>query len=82
MDLLTWDKTVAHTCVMDIQTLCEKLVARRGEWTSIANRAGLSRRTIYRIVNGQNMPNLRTVMDLEGALASSKPRRSKVNEAA
>ena len=57
---------------MDLKKLCERLEARRGEWSAIADHAGLSRRTIYRIVNGKNMPNMRTVMDLESALTTAR----------
>jgi DNA-binding phage protein len=67
---------------MDIKTLCTKLEARRGEWTSIAAQAGVSRRTIYRIVNGKNLPNLQTMLDLDAALSAKSKRRRESEQVA
>ena len=72
-DPLTQDTRVPHNNGdMDIIELRAKLSSRRGEWTRIAESAGVTRRTIYRIVNGKNMPNLQTVMDLQRVLTSKR----------
>jgi DNA-binding phage protein len=63
---------------MDINKLRETLASRHGEWTRIAADAGVSRRTIYRIVNQKNSPNLQTLIDLDRALAEKSPENQAV----
>jgi len=70
--LLTHDTGVTQNSGMTLQKLCALLEARRGEWSAIADHAGLCRRTILRIVSGENVPNMRTVMDLEAALKACR----------
>lgn len=55
----------------ELQTMREELALRRGELTKIAAAAGLSRKTLGRVVaNADYMPNLRTVLRIQSGLTS------------
>ena len=70
---LTRDMFVAHTVPMDIKTLRDRLVDRRGQWTAIAAQAGVNRKTIERIVHEADyLPTMRTMIRLQGALNVSR----------
>lgn len=68
---------VAHNVAMDIKTLRDRLIDKRGQWTAIAGVAGVNRKTIERIVHEADyLPTMRTVIRLQEAL--SQPRPAKV----
>lgn len=64
---------------MDITFLRETLNDRRGQWTRIADAAGLSRKTIQRIVDDPTYnPTLATVNALTSALIVARIAEPKV----
>lgn len=46
---------------MELAQLRKELQQRRGQWTTVAKFAGLSPRTVSRVVDPEWMPNTRTV---------------------
>jgi DNA-binding phage protein len=59
---------------MDIEALRKQLAGRFGELGKLAEQAGVSRKTVSRILNGHGMPNLRTVKALTESLQATEPR--------
>jgi DNA-binding phage protein len=53
---------------MDIEALRQELAGRAGQLGKLAAEAGVSRKTVSRILNGHGMPNLRTVQALAKSL--------------
>jgi transcriptional regulator with XRE-family HTH domain len=53
---------------MNLETLKSRLLARRPKWHEIAARAGVHHKTIQRIADGRNIPNMATAERIEGAL--------------
>ena len=53
---------------MDIEALRQELAGRSGQLGKLAAEAGVSRKTVSRILNGHGMPNLRTVQALAKSL--------------
>jgi DNA-binding phage protein len=63
---------------MDITDIRARLAKRRGQWSEIAEAAGLNRKTVSRIMNDPEwMPNLRTLVDLGRAIEAVPPTPSK-----
>lgn len=70
-DPLTRDTNVPTMPDMEIDTLRTQLSQRRGQWTHLADVAGLSRKTIQRIVDDPTYnPTLATVNALQAAIAA------------
>lgn len=53
---------------MDLDTLKSRLLARRSRWNEIAERAGVHRKTLQRIADGRNIPNMATAAKIENAM--------------
>lgn len=53
---------------MELAELRKELRQRRGQWTAVAKAAGLSPRTVSRVVDPSWMPNTRTVERISGAI--------------
>lgn len=54
----------------NLRAIREALAARRGQLTALAASSGVSRKTIHRLSDPKYLPNVRTVLLLEAALAS------------
>lgn len=69
---LTRPTFVSYSAWMgELQRIREELASRHGEWTKIAAAAGLSRKTLGRVVaNADYMPNVRTLFRIQSGLAS------------
>ena len=76
--LLTLDTGVPYTVAMDIEAIKQQLDRRRGQWTVIAEVAGLSRKTLQRIMSdpGYN-PTLATITSLEDAIRGTRPKQQR-----
>ena len=71
------DENVPYDAGMDIQTLRNRLLARRGQWAEIAQAADVNRRTIYRLLNEANAnPTISTVARLDKAMRTIKPAKA------